>query len=49
MAEQERGAVVYAGKEFGEGLVRDEPLGRHRAFEEPVAVFGGLTVGRCFI
>jgi len=33
MAGQERGAVVYAGQEFGEGLVCHEPLGRHRAFE----------------
>lgn len=33
MPEQERGAVVHGSKEFGEGLVRDEPLGRHRALK----------------
>ncbi len=47
VAEQNRCTVVDTGQEFGEGFVRDEPLGRHLALEEPVPVFARFTVGKC--
>jgi len=48
MAEQKRGAVVYAGEVFMECPVDDELTGGNRSFEGAELCFGKLPVGRCF-